>query len=312
MSGRQVKLTELFKTFPNATATTTPNNKLSSTVGVKRKVGDTGGSPSDSPVKKKIEMNDKENTEKNSINLDEFVSVNNSVYSTNSLLAPVKHMKWRLLLGDEMKKKYFTEILSKLNNEVKMSKKIFPPLPLTFNAFAQTNFDDIKVVLIGQDPYHNDNQAHGLCFSVPKTTPPPPSLKNIYTELKENYPDFVIPSHGFLEKWAKNGMFMLNATLTVEAHKANSHSSFGWQTFTDNVIKIISKESKNGIVFLLWGGFAGKKESLIDLKKHRVVKSAHPSPLSARLFKGCKCFKKVDDALVSLGREPFNWNCLNE
>uniref|UniRef100_A0A0K0E7S9 Uracil-DNA glycosylase n=1 Tax=Strongyloides stercoralis TaxID=6248 RepID=A0A0K0E7S9_STRER len=310
MSGRQVKLTELFKIVPN---TTTPLSKeLDTTVGVKRKVEEVSKSPSESPIKKKIDTEGRENVDVKKINLDDFVPVNNSVYSTNSLLAPVKHVRWRMLLGDEMKKKYFGEILTKLNKEVEKSKKIFPPLPLTFNAFAQTDFDDIKVVLIGQDPYHNDNQAHGLCFSVPKTTPPPPSLKNIYTELKENYPDFVIPSHGFLEKWAKNGMFMLNATLTVEAHKANSHATFGWQTFTDNVIKIISKESKKGVVFLLWGGFAGKKEHLIDLKKHKVVKSAHPSPLSARLFKGCKCFKKVDDALVELGRTPFNWNCLTE
>ncbi|CEF64537.1 Uracil-DNA glycosylase [Strongyloides ratti] len=310
MSGRQTKLTDLFKVLPSTTAS--PNNRPNLTTGVKRKVDMDSETSSENPIKKKIESGDKENVVAKKINLDEFVSTKSNVYSINSLLAPVQHVKWRMLLGDEMKKKYFTEILVKLNKEVEKSTKIFPPLPLTFNAFAQTDFDDIKVVLIGQDPYHNDNQAHGLCFSVPKTTPPPPSLKNIYTELKENYPDFVIPNHGFLEKWAKNGMFMLNATLTVEAHKANSHASFGWQTFTDNVIKIINKESKKGIVFLLWGGFAGKKESLIDLKKHKVVKSAHPSPLSARLFKGCKCFKKVDDALVELGRTPFNWNCLTD
>uniref|UniRef100_A0A0N4ZX70 Uracil-DNA glycosylase n=1 Tax=Parastrongyloides trichosuri TaxID=131310 RepID=A0A0N4ZX70_PARTI len=305
MSGRQTLLTDIFiKTVPKTTAIENSTDKVS---GVKRKLPDTNeGNPS----AKKIDMKDKENGKTETLDGIILSTKTPSLYTINNLLAPVKFGTWRVLLEEEMKKKYFSEILSKLNAEVKKSKQIFPPLPLTFNAFAHTDLDDIKVVLIGQDPYHNDNQAHGLCFSVPRETTPPPSLKNIYAELKDNYPDFKIPSHGYLEEWANNGMFMLNATLTVEAHKANSHASFGWQKFTDNVIKIISKESKKGVVFLLWGGFAQKKQSLIDLKKHRVIKSAHPSPLSVRHFKGCGCFKKVDEALISLGREPFNWNCL--
>jgi len=163
-------------------------------------------------------------------------------------------------------------------------------------------------VLLGQDPYHNDNQAHGLCFSVPKGQQPPPSLKNMYKELSEDISAFKVPTHGCLDKWAQQGIFMLNATLTVEAHKANSHSGIGWQKFTDTVIRIVSDQSSKGIVFLLWGGFAHKKEALINTKKHRIIKTAHPSPLSYHRFKGCRCFSRTNEALVALGREPIDWN----
>uniref|UniRef100_A0A915MW56 Uracil-DNA glycosylase n=1 Tax=Meloidogyne javanica TaxID=6303 RepID=A0A915MW56_MELJA len=185
---------------------------------------------------------------------------------------------------------------------------IFPPRSLIFNAFNLTPFNEIKVVLLGQDPYHNLSQAHGLCFSVPQGTPPPPSLKNIYKELSSEFPDFKIPTHGELTCWAKQGIFMLNATLTVEAHKPNSHSNIGWQIFTDSVIKLISSKSNNGVVFLLWGGFAHRKEMLVDKSRHRVIKTAHPSPLSVTKFFGSKCFSKTNDLLKELGREPIDWN----
>uniref|UniRef100_A0A914KNK6 Uracil-DNA glycosylase n=1 Tax=Meloidogyne incognita TaxID=6306 RepID=A0A914KNK6_MELIC len=185
---------------------------------------------------------------------------------------------------------------------------IFPPRYLIFNAFNLTPFNEIKVVLLGQDPYHNLSQAHGLCFSVPQGTPPPPSLKNIYKELSSEFPNFKIPTHGELTCWAKQGIFMLNASLTVEAHKPNSHSNIGWQIFTDSVIKLISSKSNNGVVFLLWGGFAHRKEKLVDKSRHRVIKTAHPSPLSVKKFFGSKCFSKTNDLLKELGREPIDWN----
>ncbi|VDN23498.1 unnamed protein product [Gongylonema pulchrum] len=153
-------------------------------------------------------------------------------------------------------------------------------------------------------------QAHGLCFSVCKGVKPPPSLMNIYKELKTDIPNFKAPNHGCLESWARQGVFMLNATLTVEntprAHRANSHSHIGWQKFTDEVIRIISRDCK-GVVFLLWGGFAHKKEYLVDRKKHIVIKTAHPSPLSSRLFFGCKCFSRTNVALIKLGQPAIDW-----
>uniref|UniRef100_A0AC35UBM4 Uracil-DNA glycosylase n=1 Tax=Rhabditophanes sp. KR3021 TaxID=114890 RepID=A0AC35UBM4_9BILA len=290
---KQTTLSALFgKTAPVLTATE------NSTKGIKRTLASTQSNVI-SPAKKQTKL---------ATNFEQSKRMTN--YTIDSLLETVQDQKWKRLLAVEMNKDYFKKLLATLNSEISKKKEIFPPFPLILHAFDKTKFDEISVVLLGQDPYHNDNQAHGLCFSVPMNINPPPSLKNIYTELKANYPDFKTPNHGFLENWANKGMFMLNASLTVEAHKANSHATFGWQIFTDNVIKMISKESKNGVVFLLWGNFAHKKEALIDAKKHRIVKSAHPSPLSVRFFKGCKCFKKVDDALVTLGKEPFHWNCL--
>ncbi|VDN50475.1 unnamed protein product, partial [Dracunculus medinensis] len=183
---------------------------------------------------------------------------------------------------------------------------IFPPSDLIFNAFNLTPLSDVRVVIIGQDPYHNDKQAHGLCFSVSKGVMPPPSLLNIFKELRADIPKFKMPNHGCLESWARQGVFLLNATLTVEAHKANSHSHIGWQKFTDEVIQIISRNCK-GVVFLLWGGFAHKKEKLIDDKKHIIIKNAHPSPLSAHKFLGCRCFSKANKSLIKLGKLPIDW-----
>uniref|UniRef100_A0A915IZS4 Uracil-DNA glycosylase-like domain-containing protein n=1 Tax=Romanomermis culicivorax TaxID=13658 RepID=A0A915IZS4_ROMCU len=150
--------------------------------------------------------------------------------------------------------------------------------------------------------------AHGLSFSVQKGTKPPPSLKNIFKELSTNFDNFRPPDHGCLEKWAKSGVLLLNATLTVEAHNANSHAAVGWQTFTDSAIKIVNKDC-TGVVFLLWGGFAHKKEKLIDVKKHSIIKTAHPSPLSCTKFFGCRCFTRVNEILVEkYGKKPIDWS----
>ncbi|CAK5110697.1 unnamed protein product [Meloidogyne enterolobii] len=226
----------------------------------------------------------------------------------DSIFCTLVEPEWRKLLTTELKKEYIKSIHQFLISQYEKGTDIFPPRSLIFNAFNLTPFNEIKVVLLGQDPYHNLSQAHGLCFSVPQGTPPPPSLKNIYKELSSEFPDFKIPIHGELTCWAKQGIFMLNATLTVEAHKPNSHSNIGWQIFTDSVIKLISSKSNNGVVFLLWGGFAHRKEKLVDKSRHRVIKTAHPSPLSVTKFFGSKCFSKTNDLLKELGREPINWN----
>ncbi|KAL7078797.1 hypothetical protein ACQ4LE_002747 [Meloidogyne hapla] len=226
----------------------------------------------------------------------------------SSIFCTLVEPEWRKLLTSELKKEYVKSIHQFLISQYEKGTNIFPPRSLIFNAFNLTPFNEIKVILLGQDPYHNLSQAHGLCFSVPRGTPPPPSLKNIYKELSSEFSDFKIPNHGELTCWARQGIFMLNATLTVEAHKANSHSNIGWQIFTDSVIKLISSKSKNGVVFLLWGGFAHRKEKLVDKNRHRVVKTAHPSPLSATKFHGSKCFSKTNDLLKELGREPVDWN----
>lgn len=214
---------------------------------------------------------------------------------------------WRSLLEAEMKKDYVKEIAHFLELRRAKNATIFPPSDEIFNAFNLTPFNKIRVVLLGQDPYHNNGQAHGLCFSVPRGEKFPPSLKNIFKELSTEYPDFKMPEHGSLESWAKQGVFLLNTTLTVEAHQANSHKDIGWQTFTDSIIKLISEKTKKGVVFLLWGGFAHRKEALVDKRKHRVVKAAHPSPLSSYRFFGCKCFSKTNAQLKVLGHEPINW-----
>uniref|UniRef100_A0A0N5AJY6 Uracil-DNA glycosylase n=1 Tax=Syphacia muris TaxID=451379 RepID=A0A0N5AJY6_9BILA len=229
--------------------------------------------------------------------------------SFNHLLSLLVDRSWRRALAVELRKDYMHNIVIFLEKEKAKGSTIFPPRELIFNAFNLTPLNQIRVVLIGQDPYHGVGQAHGLCFSVNKGVRPPPSLLNMYKELKNDIPSFKIPNHGCLVSWAQQGVFMLNATLTVEAHKANSHSNIGWQKFTDEVIRIISRETK-GVVFLLWGGFAHKKEVLVDRKKHAVIKTAHPSPLSAKLFLGCRCFSRTNEALSRMGRPPIDWKAL--
>uniref|UniRef100_A0A915PKN9 Uracil-DNA glycosylase n=1 Tax=Setaria digitata TaxID=48799 RepID=A0A915PKN9_9BILA len=229
-----------------------------------------------------------------------------STSSAEYLRSLVEDVGWRRVLMVEFRKDYMDRIVKFLKVEKGKGVKIFPPQHQIFNAFNLTPLNRIRVVIIGQDPYHDDNQAHGLCFSVCKGIRLPPSLVNIYKELKTDIPNFKIPNHGCLESWAQQGVFMLNATLTVEAHRPNSHNHIGWQKFTDEVIRIISRDCR-GVVFLLWGGFAHKKEYIIDKKKHVIIKTAHPSPLSARLFFGCKCFSRTNEALAKLGRPPIDW-----
>jgi len=212
---------------------------------------------------------------------------------------------WKALLQDEFAKPYFPLIRQFILNEKAKCKKVFPPGTLIFNAFNLTPFSSLKVVIIGQDPYHGAGQAHGLCFSVPKGVKPPPSLANIYKELKTDV-GFAIPNHGNLESWAKQGVLLLNASLTVNEGEANSHAGCGWQTFTDAVIKAISEQG-SGIVFLLWGRFAQQKETLIDVTKHHVLKAGHPSPLSVNLFLGCRHFSKTNELLIAQGKSVIDW-----
>lgn len=184
---------------------------------------------------------------------------------------------------------------------------VFPPTDLVFNAFKLTPLSDVKVVILGQDPYHNDGQAHGLSFSVPAGMAIPPSLRNIYSELKSDIAGFDVPTHGDLTKWAQQGVLLLNATLTVRAHTAASHQKKGWEAFTDAVIAAISKE-KEHVVFLLWGSYAIKKSALIDANKHLILTAVHPSPLSVyRGFYGCKHFSQTNSYLQAHGLTPIDW-----
>ncbi|MBS1729879.1 MAG: uracil-DNA glycosylase [Bacteroidetes bacterium] len=214
---------------------------------------------------------------------------------------------WKKVLGEEFEKPYFHHLTSSLKSEKKAGITIFPPGSLIFNAFNTTPFDAIKVVILGQDPYHRFGQAHGLCFSVQEGIPIPPSLINIFKEIKRDL-GIEPPLSGNLTAWAKQGILLLNAVLTVRTHEAASHANLGWMNFTDAVIQKISTEKK-GIVFLLWGKFAQSKESLIDAKKHFILKAAHPSPLSASNgFIGCKHFSQVNHILTRQGKTPIDWD----
>ena len=214
---------------------------------------------------------------------------------------------WKQVLKPEFSKPYFLEIVNFLRTEKMAGKTIFPPGSLIFNAFNTTPFDKIKVVLIGQDPYHGHGQAHGLSFSVQNGVVPPPSLMNIYKELQSDI-GCKIANHGNLTHWAEQGVLLLNASLTVRANEPMSHSKMGWANFTDAVIRKISDE-KEHVVFLLWGKFAQEKQSLIDETKHLVLKAAHPSPYSANNgFFGCKHFSKANEWLVRHGIDPIDWS----
>lgn len=214
---------------------------------------------------------------------------------------------WKEHLKEEFSQPYFTQIVNFLKAEKQAGKTIYPPGKLIFNAFDKTPFDKVKVVILGQDPYHNVGQAHGLSFSVPNGVPAPPSLVNILKEIKEDL-DIAIPKSGNLEKWAQQGVLLLNASLTVEAHNPMSHSKVGWHHFTDDVIKVISRE-KEHVVFMLWGGFAKTKQTFIDRSKHLVLTAAHPSPLSAHNgFFGCRHFSKANQWLQEHGEQPIDWS----
>lgn len=216
------------------------------------------------------------------------------------------HASWEPVLKPLMKQDYMRR-LSLFVQQERRNTLIFPPEDLVFNAFKLTGFDAVKVVILGQDPYHNDGQAHGLSFSVPDGMALPPSLRNIYTELAADIPGFSIPKSGNLTSWAKQGVLLLNATLTVRAHQAASHQKKGWEEFTDQIIQQISQKLDN-VVFILWGSYAQKKSMLIDESRHLILKSVHPSPLSVyRGFFGCRHFSKANQYLLSHNKEAINW-----
>jgi uracil-DNA glycosylase len=214
---------------------------------------------------------------------------------------------WHEVLKSEFTKPYFLEIVTFLKIEKNAGKTIYPPGPLIFNAFNHTPFDKVKVVILGQDPYHNPGQAHGLSFSVPAGIKPPPSLVNIFKEIQKDLSITMPEGYGNLTSWADQGVLLLNAILTVRANEPASHAKIGWMNFTDAVITKISDEKK-GVIFLLWGKFAQEKQLLIDETKHFVLKAAHPSPFSAdKGFFGCKHFSKTNELLNNQGLAPINW-----
>src|SRR6478609_66464 len=213
---------------------------------------------------------------------------------------------WKEVLHKEFTKPYFEQIAAFLKTEKVQGKTIYPPGSLIFNAFEKTPFNKLKVLLLGQDPYHGKGQAMGLSFSVPKGVRPPPSLINIFKELHDDV-GVAMPTTGDLTPWAEQGVMLLNAALTVRAGEPNSHSKIGWHQFTDAVIKKVSDEAE-GIIFLLWGAFAHQKQELIDQTKHHVLKAAHPSPYSAdKGFFGCRHFSKTNKFLVAQKEDPIDW-----
>ena len=212
---------------------------------------------------------------------------------------------WKNILSAEFDKPYFRELTGFINKEYS-NYQCFPKIDDIFSAFDSCSFKDLKVVIIGQDPYHDENQANGLCFSVKDGIKHPPSLKNIFKEIASDL-NTEIPQSGDLNKWARQGVLLLNATLTVRAHEAGSHQKKGWEIFTDVVIEQISKEKEN-VVFLLWGKFAESKKKLIDVKKHTILKAPHPSPLGAwRGWFGCKHFSKTNEILQKENKTIINW-----
>lgn len=220
-------------------------------------------------------------------------------------IEPKIEESWKEMLQHEFETDYFAGIKSFLVEE-KRAYTVYPAGPDIFAAFNCTPFNDVKVVILGQDPYHGPGQAHGLCFSVPPGVSLPPSLLNIFKELKTDL-NIPMPVNGNLEKWAKQGVLLLNATLTVRANIAGSHQNKGWEIFTDAVIRLLS-EKKEGLVFLLWGNYAQAKQNLIDGHKHYILKAAHPSPLSAfRGFFGCRHFSETNRLLIMQGKPPINW-----
>ncbi len=212
---------------------------------------------------------------------------------------------WKNALAGEFEKPYFASLVRFLHEEKASGKKIFPPGSQIFRAFDLTPIPELKVVILGQDPYHGQGQAHGLSFSVPENMPAPPSLKNIFKEIES---DLGIKMSGYpdLEGWARQGVLLLNAILTVRCGEAASHSKIGWEEFTDAVIKCIS-DNCEGVVFLLWGNFARSKSALIDPEKHHVLEAAHPSPLARGAFFGCRHFSRTNEILASEGRTQINW-----
>ena len=212
---------------------------------------------------------------------------------------------WKKALAGEFEKQYFADLVNYLHAEKAAGATIFPPGSQIFRAFDLTPVKDVKVVILGQDPYHGPGQAHGLSFSVPHGVPAPPSLKNIFKEIET---DLGVRMSGCpnLEKWASQGVLLLNAVLTVRSGEAASHSKIGWEQFTDAVIKYVS-DNCEGVVFMLWGNFARTKSALIDHSRHHVLEAAHPSPLARGAFFGCRHFSRANEALISSGRTPIDW-----
>lgn len=221
-------------------------------------------------------------------------------------VSPQIHDSWREVLSEEFEAEYFTTLRNFLVEE-KKKYTIYPPGLLIFNAFNHTPFNRVKVVLLGQDPYHGQGQAHGLCFSVPDGIPRPPSLLNIFKEIETDL-GIPVPRSGNLTRWAQQGILLLNAILTVRENQAGSHQNQGWERFTDSVIRNISERRRN-IIFLLWGAYAQAKESMIDPGKHHILKAAHPSPLSAsKGFFGCRHFSVTNNILREMGLQEIDWS----
>lgn len=217
------------------------------------------------------------------------------------------HESWMRMVGAEFDKPYMRALRTFLSEEKQQGKIIYPRGAQIFNAFNHTHFDDVKVVLLGQDPYHGPGQAHGLCFSVRPGIKPPPSLVNIFKEINSDL-GIPVPGHGCLDAWSKQGVLLLNSVLTVEQANAGSHAGKGWETFTDKVIETLN-DQRDGLVFLLWGSYAQKKGQLIDESKHLVLKAPHPSPLSShRGFFGCKHFSRTNQYLKSIAKTPIDWS----
>ncbi|XP_063345783.1 uracil DNA glycosylase a isoform X1 [Pelmatolapia mariae] len=216
---------------------------------------------------------------------------------------------WRKALSAEFGKPYFKQLTSFVCEERKRH-TVYPPAEHVFTWTQMCDIRDVKVVILGQDPYHGPNQAHGLCFSVKRPVPPPPSLENMFKELSSDVKGFQHPGHGDLTGWAQQGVLLLNAVLTVRAHQANSHKDRGWEAFTDAVVQWLSKNLE-GLVFMLWGSYAQKKGAAIDRKRHHVLQAVHPSPLSAhRGFFGCRHFSKANELLQKSGKSPIDWKAL--
>ena len=214
---------------------------------------------------------------------------------------------WQAALGAEKEQAYFQQLLQRLQQARASGQTVYPPQGEVFSAFATTPFDAVKVVILGQDPYHGPHQAHGLAFSVRPQVDIPPSLRNIYTELANDIPGFVVPQHGYLQKWAEQGVLLLNTVLTVQAGQAHSHASWGWEIFTDKVVAQLNAHHQ-GLVFMLWGSHAQRKGAAIDRQRHLVLQAPHPSPLSAyRGFFGCKHFSQANAWLQQHGAAPIDW-----
>ena len=226
---------------------------------------------------------------------------------TTSFPYPQLEEGWKKALAEEFGAEYMKELKKKLEKEMKAGIVVYPPVKQIFNAFNLTPFDKVKVVVLGQDPYHGKGQAHGLSFSVPKGIKPPPSLVNIFKEIESDLNVKISKTNGNLEDWAKQGVLLLNSVLTVRANSPASHRNFGWEKLTDTVIKTLS-DKKEQLVFLLWGKFAQEKESLIDASKHFILKAPHPSPFSANSgFFGCKHFSKTNEYLIKTSQTPIKW-----